>query len=198
MPRERDAAFCRAISGSCRMQEDGAPGPLNPRPSVVVQYDDHIIKRILAPKTFGAGRIGMTHKSIIVAVADGITPSVVDLQGAHLQPCPRPLHAIGTVEHQQRPPRPTRRGAVALTLSGRSPAPPQGTRQHECPHGKKAAGRRARTRMNPERTTIVRHRITRNALAPTPDCHLFPGSCIHWATSDMLHPQNSPIGSVAT
>jgi hypothetical protein len=62
----------------------------------------------------------------------------------------------------------------------------------------KTAGCRTSARTHPKRTTMVRHPITRKALASTPDCHLFPGSCIHWATSDMLHPQNPPIWSVAT
>jgi hypothetical protein len=32
----------------------------------------------------------------------------------------------------------------------------------------------------------------------TPDCHLCLDSCFHWATSDMLRPHNSPMGSAAT
>src|SRR5690606_7820700 len=128
----------------------------------------------------------------------GITPSVVDPQETYRQPCPRTLHTIGAIEYLHRPPRSTRRCTVALVFSDRSPAPAQGTRQYERSHGKKAARRRTRTRKNLEPTTIMRYLVAGNAPASAPDWHLSPGSCIHWATSDMLQPQNSPFRSVAT
>ena len=198
MPRERNAALSRTISRSRQMHENGAPGPLNPRSSVVVQYDDHIVKTILPPQAFGARRIRVSHGSIIVSVADGITPSIVNPQGAHRQPCPGTPHAIGAIEHQKRSPDSAGRGTVTLALAGRSPSPPQGTRQHERSHEQKATCCRTPAPMNTQRMTMVRHLITGIGPAPTPDCHPFSDSCIHWATSDMLHPQNLPIRSVAT
>jgi hypothetical protein len=139
----------------------------------------------------------MSHPAIVVAVADGVAPPVVRLDHAHRQNRSRPLSAIGAIEYLYRSPRPTGRCAITLTLGYGSPASSDGTRQDERSDPKPAFAGRPRPRRNQDPQPAPGLHILGTTSILTPDRHLCLDSCLHRATSDMLRPHNSPMGSVA-
>lgn len=73
---KRDAAFGwgKALSGE--VHEDGAAGAFFARPCVVVEDDDEVVDVVVAPEMFGACRIGVDDRSVVVAVCGIVAPAV--------------------------------------------------------------------------------------------------------------------------
>lgn len=197
-PRECYAPFRRPVVRPRQMHEDGTTATLHPRLPVVVQHDDHVIEPILTPQPLRARRIRVPHVAIVVSVADRVAPPVVRFQRSRRQDCPRPLDAIGAIEYEHGPPSSAGCRTIAFALDKRAAGSPEGTRQNQRSEAEYAGRRRSRARGNVQHTTISRPDIAGMTDTSTRDCHLSLDSCFYGATSDMLRPQNSPIGSVAT
>jgi hypothetical protein len=192
---ECDAALRRREMRSRQMDEDRAAGAAHSWPRVVVDNDDHVIDAVAAPKFLCAGGIGVADMPVIVAVPDGVAPSIVGPQRPGRQPRPRPLRSIGPEEHQHRPPNTAGSGTIPFTLGVRSAAPSERARQAQRPHTQPAARRRTRAGKNLQGTTIAKR--CSGVISPirTRDCHLCLDTCLKCATSDMLRPRNWPMGS---
>ncbi len=77
------------------------PLPRDARLDVVVQHNDDVVEIIGTPEALRAGRVGMAHGPIVVAVCRSVAPTVVAANWPHRQPCQGTLHAIRAVEHAE-------------------------------------------------------------------------------------------------
>jgi hypothetical protein len=83
---ERYAPLRRFKSRARDVYEDRAAASFDARAVVVADYYDEVVEVVVAPKALGARRVRMTYPSIVVPVADIITPAVVDLEHNDGQP----------------------------------------------------------------------------------------------------------------
>lgn len=119
---ERDAALGRPVAGARRVHEDGAAGATHPRPDVVAQHHDKIVKSVGAPEVLRAGRIGVTHRPIVIAVCRGVAPAIAKEDSPNGQPRSRAAYTVRTVEDGQNAPAADGCGPVSLALTRPAPA----------------------------------------------------------------------------
>ena len=69
-------AMCRNIA---------LPAPANDRLHVVSDADHQIVNLVVAPQSFGSGRIGKGNKAVVSTISGIVDPRVVWCQRAHWQ-----------------------------------------------------------------------------------------------------------------
>lgn len=109
-----------------KVHENSAPPALDARAIIIAEHDDHIIEVIITPKTFGARWIGVLDQPIVVAVSDGIAPSVKLADRSRWQACRRRAAPIRSIEHLAYTPSADGCGPVALALANLDTRSPQG------------------------------------------------------------------------
>jgi hypothetical protein len=195
---QSNAAGGRTKSWSGEMHEYGAASTLNAWPRIVIEDDDHIVERVVAPKALGAGGIGMRDAAIVVAIPHSIAPAVIPSKGSHGQTCHGASLPIRPIENFNEPPPAAGRSAVTLPLGMTATRSPQRAGEIQWSDSQPSPCRRPRQRRHDRvmAVTTLPHRGSRANW--TRDCHLSLDSCLKPRTSDMLRPQKWPTWSLAS
>src|SRR5947209_13965429 len=124
---ECDAAGSRPKSGAREVKKNRAAATRDPRPRVVVEFDEEIVEVIVAPQTV-ARRIGREpDRPVIPAVVRIFAPGVRDADAAQRQTRARAGCTVGAPPEPDEPKRALRSRAVALALVGANAGRPQGS-----------------------------------------------------------------------
>ena len=121
--RQGDAALRGGVAQFRHVHENCAAAAARAGALVVIQHDEEVVERIFAPKSLGAGRIGKTHGTIVVAVGRGIAPAVPPANGSDRQRRAGAKQAVRSIENRTYAPLADGRRAVALAFAGRAPRP---------------------------------------------------------------------------
>jgi hypothetical protein len=92
---QRNASLSRQKTRARDMHENSAAAISDPRPDIVVKHDDDIVETVVAVQVFGAGRIGQSDPTIIVAILRCIAPAIklcddLSLAGGFERHCKKP------------------------------------------------------------------------------------------------------------
>jgi hypothetical protein len=125
------------------MYKDSAAAPLYPRVQVVIEDPYEIVQSIIAPQPFSTGRIGMLHRTIVVAIARLIGPSICRFDTPNLRPR-RTADPICPIKDLHEPKPTARRRPVTLTFARCQSAFAERTLQHASTYADMALLRRTR------------------------------------------------------
>jgi len=141
---ERHASGGRGEARPGHVHEHGAAASGDPRPGVVIQFDDKIVEMIGALEPVARLLRLKPDRLIVMAVAGVLAPAVVAPNATHRQLRPWPRHAVGAPPHPPQPEGAARRAAVALALVGPDAAAAEGDRKGKRSDQQPAAGALAR------------------------------------------------------
>lgn len=107
------------------MQEYGAAATGEPRPCIVVDLDDVVIKMIGALEAVARMLTADSDRLVVMAVGWILAPGIVFANWANREKGPWPRMTIGAPPKAARPERAARRAAIAFVLVGANPPAPQ-------------------------------------------------------------------------
>ena len=131
-------------AGPGKMQEYRATAASDPRPRVVVDFDNEIIKMILPPQPVAGLTGGYPDRLVIAAVRRILAPGVGGGDAPDRQHGGGPRMAVGAPPEPDRPERAARGGAIAFPLVRQDAAPPERDRPGQRAGAQHAAGADAR------------------------------------------------------
>src|SRR5262245_58011277 len=107
------------------MDENRAAAPGDPRPDVMVDFNEKVVEGVAAPKpvTWFSGRAG--HRAVIIAVAGVLAPGRSPANSAGRQRALRSMQSIRPPPQSQRAKPAPRRPAIPFAFVGLDAAPPQ-------------------------------------------------------------------------
>jgi len=130
------------------MQEDGAAAAGDPRPCIVIDLDNEVIKVIGAPQAVASMLTAYPDRLVVMTVGRIFTPGIVFANGANREKAPRPWMTIGTPPQAAGPKHAARRAAVAFALVGKDPATPERDRNRTIANHEPTPVRVARSGLN--------------------------------------------------
>ena len=107
------------------MQEYGTPAAGNPRPCVVIDLDNEVIKVIGALEVIARMLTANSDRLVVMTIGWIFTPGIVFANRANRKKGPRPRMTIGTPPQSAQPKHAARRAAIAFALVGADPATPE-------------------------------------------------------------------------
>ncbi len=100
------------------MNENRASVPGTAAADIVIEHGDRVVKAILAPKLFRAGRVRQPDRAVVVAVGGRIAPAQPGAQRADWQRRAGPPQAVRPVMYPHGRPEAVRACSIALALQG--------------------------------------------------------------------------------
>jgi len=122
---ERDAAGRRQKTGPRHVDEHGAAAPGDARPSVVIDFDNQVIKMIGAAQPVPACSGFETDGSIVATVSGRLAPCITRSDAAQWQQRMRRRMTVGPPPQPNQPEAPARCPAIPFALVRSDPPTPE-------------------------------------------------------------------------
>ena len=127
--RQGDAAGRRPKAGARDMDEDGAAASPQPRPGIVIDLDDKIVKCIRTPQPVPGRPVGEPDRPVAAAIGRILAPGVAAAGAAHRQAGRGSPRSVGPPPQSNRAKSSARRRPVAFALERHQAGAPQRDRK---------------------------------------------------------------------
>ena len=122
---KRDATRGRLKTRPGHMNEDRAAPPRHSRTCVVIDFDDEVIKPVLAPQAIGRRTFGYPDRPVVAGMVRLLAPAVRTSDQPDWQAGLRTRTTVGAPPQAQRPKSPARCRSIAFAFVRPNPRPPE-------------------------------------------------------------------------